>query len=106
MLRPLPCLLAALALAGAAFGQKPTREQKVRADKAKVEAEGFWIYNDLPKAFATAKESGKPILVVLRCLPCEECVKLDDNLIENERNAPEWEFPTRFDRFDGSVLDH
>jgi galactonate dehydratase len=33
-------------------------------------------------------------------------IELDDNLIENERNAPEWEFPTRFDRFDGSVLDH
>ena len=84
MLRPLPCLLAALALAGAAFGQKPTREQKVRADKAKVEAEGFWIYNDLPKAFGTAKESGKPILVVLRCLPCEECVKLDDDLVNDD----------------------
>jgi galactonate dehydratase len=33
-------------------------------------------------------------------------IELDDNLIENERNVPEWEFPARFDRFDGSVLDH
>src|SRR5688572_5039819 len=33
-------------------------------------------------------------------------ITLDDNLIENERNAPEWEFPTRSDSFDGSVLDH
>jgi galactonate dehydratase len=33
-------------------------------------------------------------------------IELDDNLIENERNAPEWEFPARSDRFDGSVLDH
>jgi galactonate dehydratase len=33
-------------------------------------------------------------------------IELDDNLIENERNAPEWEFPTRSDSFDGSVLDH
>jgi galactonate dehydratase len=33
-------------------------------------------------------------------------IELDDNLIENERNAPEWEFPVRSDRFDGSVLDH
>ena len=29
--------------------------QKVRGDKAKVEAAGFWIYNDLPKAVAEAK---------------------------------------------------
>jgi galactonate dehydratase len=33
-------------------------------------------------------------------------IELDDNLIENERNAPEWEFPTRSDSFDTSVLDH
>ncbi|MFB3778119.1 MAG: hypothetical protein ACE141_10925 [Bryobacteraceae bacterium] len=33
-------------------------------------------------------------------------IELDDNLIENERNAPEWEFPARSDSFDGSVLDH
>src|SRR5262245_54938508 len=62
--------------------QKPTREEKVRADKVKVEAAGFWRYNDLPGAFAEAKTSGKPIVVVLRCLPCEECVKLDDDLID------------------------
>src|SRR5262249_39830635 len=51
----------------------------------KVEAEGFWIYNDLPKAFAEARRTGKPILVVLRCIPCEECVKLDDDLIDQDK---------------------
>ena len=29
-----------------------TREDKVRADRKKVEADGFWIYNDLEKGFA------------------------------------------------------
>lgn len=62
----------------------PTREEKVRADKAKVEAAGFWIYNDLPKAFAEAKKSGKPMVVVLRCIPCEQCVKLDDDLVDQD----------------------
>lgn len=65
-------------------GQELSREEKVRADKEKVEAEGFWIYNDLEKAYSTARETGKPILVVLRCLPCEECVKLDDDLVETD----------------------
>lgn len=70
-----------------AFAQ--SREQKVRADKAKVEADGFWIYNKLPQAFADAKSSGKPIIVVLRCIPCEECVKLDDELVDkDERLRP------------------
>src|SRR5690606_4165310 len=54
-----------------------TREQKVRADRQKVEAEGFWIYNDLPRGLAEARRTGKPLLVVLRCIPCTECVKLD-----------------------------
>ena len=63
---------------------RKTREQKVREDREKVEAEGFWIYNDLPKAFAEARQTGKPILVVLRCIPCEECVKLDDELMDQD----------------------
>lgn len=65
---------------GSANGQ--SREEKVRNDKQKVEAEGYWIYNDLPKAFAEAEKTGKPMVVVLRCLPCVECVKLDDELID------------------------
>src|SRR5947209_3811204 len=70
-------------LASAAAAQNP-REQKVRADRQKVEADGFWIYNDLPRGLAEAKQSGKPLLVVLRCIPCEECVKLDDDLVNQD----------------------
>jgi serine protease Do len=78
-------LLLLLALPAAAVAQpKPTREQKVREDRQKVEAEGFWIYNDLPKAFAEGTKTGKPLLVVLRCIPCEECVKLDDDLVNQD----------------------
>ncbi|GAB5407128.1 MAG: Trx7/PDZ domain-containing (seleno)protein [Aureliella sp.] len=61
-----------------------SREEKVRLDKKRVEAEGFWLYNDLDQAYEVARETGKPILVVLRCLPCEECVKLDDELVDND----------------------
>jgi hypothetical protein len=66
------------------LAQGKTREQKVRDDRKKVEADGFWIYNDLPRAFAEARRSGKPMLVVLRCIPCEECVKLDDDLVDQD----------------------
>ena len=80
MMRSLGCALAVLCLVSTATAQ--TREEIVRGDRKKVEAEGFWIYNDLPKAFAQAKQTGKPIIVVLRCLPCHECVKLDDELVD------------------------
>ena len=31
--------------------------------------ENNWIYNSLPKGFAEAKRTGKPLLVVIRCPP-------------------------------------
>ncbi len=30
---------------------------------------GPWIYDDLPKGYAEAKASGKPMMVVIRCVP-------------------------------------
>jgi len=62
-----------------------TREEKVRNDKKKFENHPLWIYNDLPRGIAEAKKTGKPILVVMRCLPCEECVKLDDDVVNEIR---------------------
>ncbi len=80
----IPVLLLALLCATGGAQEKKTRDQKVRDDRQKVTSEGFWIYNDLPRAFEIAKESGKPLLVVLRCIPCEECVKLDDELVDRD----------------------
>jgi serine protease Do len=77
------CLMVALTPA-VLWAQTNPREVKVRADKAKVESEGFWIYNDLARGLAEAQKTGKPLLVVLRCIPCEECVKLDDDLVDKD----------------------
>jgi hypothetical protein len=79
----LPCLAVAFALLLPADGPaQKTRDEKVLDDKVKVEADGYWIYNNLPKAFEEAKQTGKPLVVALRCIPCEECVKLDDELVD------------------------
>lgn len=78
-----PLVLFAVSLMTVSEAAEPNlREKKVRGDKEKVEAEGFWIYNDLPAAYAEAKKTGKPIIVNFRCLPCTECVKLDDELVD------------------------
>ncbi len=77
-------VLLCLSSTASAAAPAQNREEKVRADKAKVEAEGFWIYNDLAKGFEQAKATGKPMIVVLRCIPCEECVKLDDELVDTD----------------------
>lgn len=80
-------LIVWLAVAGLSVAQ--TREEKVIADRKKFEADAQWIYNDLPRGIAEAKKLGKPMLVVMRCIPCAECVKLDDELVnEDERVRP------------------
>lgn len=60
------------------------RERKVRGDRDRVTAEARWIYDDLPKGIAEAKASRKPLLVVLRCIPCEACAKLDEDVVQHD----------------------
>jgi hypothetical protein len=61
--------VAALIGAMAPAGLAGERDTKVLGDRDTVNAMGRWIYNDLPKGFAAARQSGKPLLVVLRCIP-------------------------------------
>ncbi len=63
-------------------GQAEDRNMKVNNDREKVTTDGYWIYNDLDKGFAQAKELGKPMLIVLRCIPCEACAQLDEQVVE------------------------
>lgn len=84
------CLLAVvlvLSVGNIAFGQQLSRQEKLEQDRARMEADGRWIYNDLAKGFESAKKTGKPMMVVLRCVPCEECVKLDDELVERNEDV-------------------
>jgi serine protease Do len=34
-----------------------------------LDVKGAWIYNDMKAGFAQAKQSGRPMLVVFRCVP-------------------------------------
>ena len=60
------------------------RETKVRNDRKDVEEAGRWIYNDLPKGIAEAKKTGKPLLVIFRCIPCEACAQLDSQVVAKD----------------------
>ncbi|WP_146429867.1 Trx7/PDZ domain-containing (seleno)protein [Blastopirellula retiformator] len=60
------------------------RETKVRNDRRDILADGSWYYNDLPAAMDAAKASGKPVLVIFRCIPCEACAQLDEKIIERD----------------------
>ena len=45
------------------------RREKVLKDRTELQSIPQWIYNDLAKGFAEARQTGKPMLVVLRCIP-------------------------------------
>jgi hypothetical protein len=58
-------LLAFLLLVTPAFAQVPAMLQQALKD---TDVHPAWIYNDLDRGFAEAKKTGKPLLVVLRCV--------------------------------------
>jgi hypothetical protein len=64
------------------------REGAVRKDKAEMQNDARWIYNDWQKGFAEAKRTGKPLLIVLRCVPCHSCMGLDASVLTSTNLTP------------------
>lgn len=78
-------LLAAIGLTTLAFAETvKDREGAVRNDKATLENDKRWLYNDVAQGFAEAKRTGKPLLVVLRCVPCLACMGIDSQVLLQE----------------------
>lgn len=81
----LPAAVAALALCAFPAVLHPEtvkdREAAVRDDKAAMEKDARWIYNDWEKGLAEGKRTGKPVLVVLRCVPCLACAGIDAQVL-------------------------
>jgi hypothetical protein len=50
-----------------------------------------WIYDDWPLGLAQAKQSGKPLLVVLRCVPCPPGKTLDVAVMQPDESLDELE---------------
>ena len=57
------------------------REGAVRQDRAKLESSERWNYNSVERAFEEARKSGKPVMVVLRCVPCLACMGIDTGVL-------------------------
>ena len=61
-------ILAMVGSLGAAETKK-TRDEMVHEDRAVLAENAAWVYNDLEKAFAEAEKTGKPLMVIHRCIP-------------------------------------
>ena len=70
------------------------REGAVRGDRAKLENDDRWIYDNYQRGFDEAKRTGKPLLVVLRCVPCLACMGIDAQVLLEEK-----ELATLLDQF-------
>ena len=69
MKKPSIVIACLLFLGVASLTAAEDRKERVLNDRKQVETAGNWIYNDLPKGFAEAARTGKPLLVVIRCIP-------------------------------------
>ena len=67
-----------------AGAQQVDRDAKVRSDRDTFRDSDAWIYNDLDKGIVAAREAGKPLLVVFRCIPCEACQEFDDDVARRD----------------------
>ncbi len=61
-------VLLLLALAVGSVGENE-REEQMKKDRETFEGEGGWVYNDLKRGFKQARKAGKPLFVVIRCVP-------------------------------------
>ena len=85
---PLIALAAALLSNTSHADAVKDREGAVRKDRSAMEYDARWIYNDFNAGFAKAKQTGKPLLVVLRCVPCLSCAGIDAQVLEEKALVP------------------
>jgi serine protease Do len=74
-------ILTALGLFTGIMHAAEDRDAKVRGDLKTVTAGGLWVYNDLDKGIAEAAKTGKPLMVVFRCIPCVACATIDEQVV-------------------------
>src|SRR5436190_1326803 len=79
-MRAVSILVTSLIGASLALGAPLDRDTKVRNDRTEKLADGYWVYNDLQAGVDAAQKQDKPLLVVLRCIPCEACAGFDEQL--------------------------
>ncbi len=56
-------------LTGSSIAQEKTRDERVLDDRAKMLENQDWVYEDFEQASMVAEKQGKPLMVVLRCIP-------------------------------------
>lgn len=80
-------ILSVAILVAVANAAAQDRATKVRQDRERFGNDARWVYNRLDLALETARASGKPILVVFRCIPCEACSQFDQQVMTRQNEV-------------------
>lgn len=64
------------------------REGAVRSERTTMEEDPRWNWNDIDGGFRLAQSTGKPLLVVLRCVPCLSCAGIDAGVLQEPDLVP------------------
>lgn len=78
-----PVLLALTVLVALQSSPKEDKD-KLRAAMGDTTLVGPWYYEDLDGGLAEAKRTGKPLLVVLRCVPCRPARTVDRQVMARQ----------------------
>src|SRR5689334_3415769 len=81
-LRFLPIVTMLVALGTSIDAQE--RDNKVRGDREQFAGKKEWVYNNLDEARRVAREQNLPLLVVVRCIPCEACAGFDEQVARRD----------------------
>jgi hypothetical protein len=65
--------------------------QSLRETLKDIDTAPHWIIDDLPKALSEARANGKPLLVVLRCIPCPPGRTLDTQVMQPQKDLEQLE---------------
>lgn len=64
------CSLVFVGLLGlSSVAESQTRDEMVHNDRQQHGNNDAWFYDDLESGFEAATQTGKPLMVVLRCIP-------------------------------------
>lgn len=82
--------LFALALSCAVVFSETVKDRRaaVLDDRDAMEKNSRWVYNDYEKGFRLAKELNKPVLIILRCVPCLSCAGIDASVLNEPSLEP------------------
>jgi serine protease Do len=82
------CLIAGLISGSVLAETVKDREGAVRKDRETMQNDARWKYNNVEAGFEEAKKTGKPVLVVLRCVPCMSCIGMDAAVLSDTSLEP------------------